>query len=95
MWNSIAEKTSETADSVKTKASASVTGFQASLRHMLEGVAVMIVTTCGIPLGVLFLFLWIIKALTGMNVPIKMPKASKLLPTRSAEGSSGEVQKRT
>ena len=95
MWNSIAEKTSEAADSVKTKASTTVAGFQASLSHMLEGVAVMIVTTCGIPLGVLFLFLWIIKALTGMNVPIKMPKASKLLPTRSAEGSSGEVQKRT
>ena len=92
MWNSIAEKTSEAADSVKTKASTTVAGFQASLSHMLEGVAVMIVTTCGIPLGVLFLFLWIIKALTGMNVPIKMPKASKLLPTRGAKGSSGETE---
>ncbi len=85
MWKNITEKTSEVTDSVKGKVSAGVVEFQNSLNNMLEGVAVMIVTTCVIPIAVLFLFLWIIKAVTGMNFTIKLPKASKLLPTQKEE----------
>lgn len=85
MWKDITEKTSEVTDSVKGKVSAGVVEFQNSLNNMLEGVAVMIVTTCVIPIAVLFLFLWIIKAVTGMNFTIKLPKASKLLPTQKEE----------
>ena len=57
--------------------------FQNSLNKMIEGVAVMIVTTCIIPLCVLILFLWIVKMVTGLNFAVpslkKLPKASRLL----------------
>lgn len=76
MWDSITDKTSKVTDSVKEKASSGVVEFQNSLNNMLEGVAVMIVTTCVIPLAVFVLFLWIIKAVTRMNFAIKPPKAS-------------------
>ena len=67
MWDSMTDKTSEVTNSVKAKASVGVVEFQNSLNNMLEGVAVMIVTTCVIPIAVLFLFLWIVKAITGMK----------------------------
>ena len=89
MWNSITDKTSKVTNSIKTEASAGVVEFQNSLNNMLEGVAVMIVTTCIIPLAVLFLFLWIIKAVTKMSFTIKLPKASKLL-GESRNGQSEE-----
>ena len=57
--------------------------FQNSLNKMIEGVAVMIVTTCIIPLCVLILFLWIVKNVTGLKITVpslkKLPKASRLL----------------
>ena len=67
MWDSMTDKTSEVTNSVKAKASVGVVEFQNSLNNMLEGVAVMIVTTCVIPIAVLFLFLWFVKAITGMK----------------------------
>ena len=90
MWNSITDKTSEVTNSVKAKASAGVVEFQNSLNNMLEGVAVMIVTTCVIPIAVLFLFLRIIKTITGMNFTIKLPKASKLINARKGDENEQE-----
>ena len=63
--------------------------FQNSLNKMIEGVAVMIVTTCIIPLCVLILFLWIVKTVAGLNFAMpglkKLPKASRLLKKSNEE----------
>lgn len=83
MWNSIVDKTGAVTETVKEKVSDGVVEFQNSLNKMIEGVAVMIVTTCIIPLCVLILFLWIVKMVTGLNFAVpslkKLPKASRLL----------------
>lgn len=92
LWNNLAEKTGAVSDALKDKASAGVADLQNSLNHMLEGVAVMIVTTCVIPLGVLMLFLWIIKRIIGLDASVRMPKASKLLPASRSSGEKEDTQ---
>lgn len=83
LWNNIVDKTSDVTETVKGKVSDGAVEFQNSLNKMIEGVAVMIVTTCIIPLCVLILFLWIVKNVTGLNITVpslkKLPKASGLL----------------
>lgn len=83
LWNNIVDKTSAVTETVKGKVSDGVVEFQNSLNKMIEGVAVMIVTTCVIPLCVLILFLWIVKTVAGLNFAMpslkKLPKASRLL----------------
>lgn len=83
LWNNIVDKTSNVTETVKGKVSDGVVEFQNSMNKMIEGVAVMIVTTCVIPLCVLILFLWIVKNVTGLNITVpslkKLPKASRLL----------------
>ena len=83
LWNNIVDKTSDVTETVKGKVSDGAVKFQNSLNKMIEGVAVMIVTTCVIPLCVLILFLWIVKNVTGLNITVpslkKLPKASRLL----------------
>ena len=83
LWSNIVDKTSNVTETVKGKVSDGVVEFQNSMNKMIEGVAVMIVTTCVIPLCVLILFLWIVKNVTGLNITVpslkKLPKASGLL----------------
>lgn len=83
LWNNIVDKTSDVTETVKGKVSDGAVEFQNSLNKMIEGVAVMIVTTCIIPLCVLILFLWIVKNVTGLKITVpslkKLPKASRLL----------------
>lgn len=83
LWNNIVDKTSAVTETVKGKVSDGIVEFQNSLNKMIEGVAVMIVTTCIIPLCVLILFLWIVKTVAGLNFAMpslkKLPKASRLL----------------
>lgn len=73
--------------SVAKDAGNAVTGkaeeFQEAFNQMIEKIAVMIVTTCVIPLVVLFSFTWILKLITGLNIPSlsfkKLPKSSKIV----------------
>lgn len=73
--------------SVAKDAGNAVTGkaeeFQEAFNQMIERIAVMIVTTCVIPLVVLFSFTWILKLITGLNIPSlslkKLPKSSKII----------------
>jgi len=68
-WNGISDIFSDFKENVKKETSAKVEELQNALNKMIEGVAVMIVTTCVIPIGVLMLFLWIIRTITGINIP--------------------------
>ncbi|MGN0169976.1 MAG: hypothetical protein ACI39H_04350 [Lachnospiraceae bacterium] len=79
LFNTVEENVKEAGKVVGTK----VEELKDILNRMIEGVAVMIVTTCVIPLCVLVLFLWIFKTVTSINIPIpttkQLPKASVFL----------------
>ena len=63
---SILDRISETATSLTDKAVDAINRF-------VETLAVMIVTSCVIPLLVLLFFLWVIKQLTGIDVGASLP----------------------
>lgn len=65
---SILQTMSETVSSLLAKASALINYF-------LELLAVMIVTSCLIPVLVLVFFIWLIKVLTGVQIPIRPRRA--------------------
>lgn len=59
------DKTVEAVENAKKKAN-----------QFIDAIAIMIITTCAIPLGTLALLFWIVKMLFGIN--IKMPKPPKV-----------------
>ena len=77
---SILDRISETATSLTDKAVDAVNRF-------VETLAVMIVTSCVIPILVLLFFLWVIKQLTGIDFSTALP-----LPRR--RGASGSEEKK-
>ena len=51
--------------------------FKTMLNNMLEALAVMIVTSCLIPIIVLLFFIWLIKVILNVTVPMPMPPMGK------------------
>ena len=68
--------------SLGAKVSEKIDELEDAMNKLIEGIAVMIVTTCVIPICVLLLFLLIIRSVTGLNFTMpsvaKLPKASKM-----------------
>lgn len=73
---SLMDKLSETTTGLATKA-ANV------LNRFIETIAVLIVTSCVIPLLGLAFFVWVVKLLTGLDLFKYMPRASKMPKFRS------------
>ena len=69
--------------SLGAKVSEKIDELEDAMNKLIEGIAVMIVTTCVIPICVLLLFLLIIRSVTGLNFAMpsvaKLPKASKIV----------------
>ena len=59
--------------------------FENTLNRITEAIAVLLVTSCAIPLGVLIFFLWLIKLITGVSLSLPWFKASRLLPKKGID----------
>lgn len=66
-FDTASDTVSSTVDSVTSAVSYSVEEFQNLLNSFIDAIAVLIVTTCLLPLAVLFFFIWIIKMF--LNLP--------------------------
>ena len=53
--------------------------FENTLNRITESIAVLIVTSCAIPIAVLIFFLWLVKLLTGVSIQIPQVKLSEKL----------------
>ena len=51
--------------------------FENTLNRITEAIAVLIVTSCAIPIAVLVFFIWLIKLLTGVNITIPKVRLSQ------------------
>lgn len=60
-------------DSTVSGVSTKIDEFKTMLNNMLEALAVMIVTSCLIPIIVLLFFVWLIKVILNVTVPMPMP----------------------
>ncbi len=76
------EKAKEKVNDAKTSVKQKAKEFEAVLDNLIEGVAVLIVTTCVIPLAVMVLMLWLVKLIaapgTKFVIP-RMPQTSKVI----------------
>lgn len=66
------EPASSLVENLTTDARAALANLQDSLNKFIEALALMIVTSCVIPIVVLLFFLWIVKAILGINVQVPM-----------------------
>ena len=65
---------------VKGGVSGQLEKFQNTLNRLTEAIAVLIVTSCAIPLAVFVFFIWLVKLLTGVSIQIPrgpMPKGMR------------------
>ena len=53
--------------------------FENTLNRITEAIAVLIVTSCAIPIAVLAFFIWLIRLLTGVKITIPRIRASKVI----------------
>lgn len=75
--NTIVDKASDMADAVTNVSTAAISKATSCLNNLLEAFAVMVVTSCVLPILVLLLALWLMNLLLGLNVsaPVSMLKS--------------------
>ena len=61
-------------EKVKSGVGATTEKLKIKLNGFIDSLAVMLITTCGIPIFVLFFMFWIIKILFGIDIKISKPK---------------------
>ncbi|MEO2240344.1 hypothetical protein ABE547_14150 [Dorea sp. YH-dor226] len=79
VFDIVSDKLKDLTDAAKDKVDSSMEEFENALNKMIEGVAVMIVTTCVIPICVLLLFLWIVQVITGVKISPNVVKQKRLV----------------
>lgn len=92
LWGFLDEvrvKAGEAVEKAGSAADEKVAELKLALNRMIEGIAVMIVTTCVIPICVLLLFLLLLRTVTGMNFSVpgvrNLTKASGVIRKQNVE----------
>ena len=75
-WESIVNGAKSIAGDAKSAAAGLLDEFQQTVNHLIEALAVMIVTSCLIPILVILFFVWVIRTLLSVDINIQMPKRS-------------------
>ena len=75
-WESIVNGAKSIAGDAKSAAAGLLDEFQETVNHLIEALAVMIVTSCLIPILVILFFVWVIRTLLSVDINIQMPKRS-------------------
>ena len=66
-------------DGISTASSAVLDWTGEQFNHLIEAIAVMIITNCVIPLLVLFAFVWLAKTILSINIPFSYGKTQNAL----------------
>ena len=67
--NDAKDKVDDAIDAVDEVATEKLSAFEDGLNRIIEGVAVLLVTTCAIPVLVMLSFTWILKGIMGLKIP--------------------------
>lgn len=79
LLDAISDKWNEITDKVESGVTEVTEDLQQSLNNFIEALAVMIVTSCLIPILVLFVFAWITKLIFGVEFNFKRPKTTEII----------------
>ena len=77
IWNSITSKVSDTISSIGNNVSKVLEKGKALLSNFIDAIAVLLITTCVIPIAVLIFLIWIIKIIFNIDVPVNNIKIKK------------------
>ena len=91
----LVDKVSDGVDEIIKKAGDGIDAAKNMFNYFLEAAAVLIVTTCVIPILVMLFLFWAIKSIFGLQVslPKKLPKASNIKKQLLKEPSADELEK--
>ena len=67
--NNAKDKVDDAIDAVGEVATEKLSAFEDGLNRIIEGVAVLLVTTCAIAVLVMLSFTWILKGIMGLTIP--------------------------
>ena len=68
LLDKIADSAGAVVDSIGSKFTVAKETLQASLNNFIDAIAILIVTSCIMPIAVLLVFLWLIKLMFGLNI---------------------------
>lgn len=88
-WDSIASGAAQLVSNLKDGIKSVTDGVVEQVTNLIEGVIVMIVTSCLIPLLVLVAFLWMAHSLMGINVSVPTNYLSQRLPRKKQRQKRG------
>lgn len=74
IFDEFSSKVKDTISNIGDTASSWLEKGKQTLSNLMDAIAVLIITSCVIPIIVLFLFVWLVKIIFGINVPILKSK---------------------
>ena len=77
LWNSVTGAVKDAADAITDMGEKAIEEGKKALSNFTDAVTVFIIAYCAIPVFVVFLFLWLLKILFGINVEIDYSKFSR------------------
>ena len=77
LWNSITSTVTGAISNIGEGISNLIEKGKMILSNFIDAIAILLVTTCVIPIAVLIFIIWIIKMVFGINIPIKKIKFKK------------------
>lgn len=77
-WSGFTAKAKEVISNIGDNVSELIHKGEKVLSNFIDAIAILIITSCVIPIAVLIFFIWIIKIIFGINIPVKEIKNTKL-----------------
>ena len=71
LWNNVSNAVDKAVEAVTDAAQEALEKGKAALNKFTDAVAVFVIAYCAIPIFVIFLFLWLLKILFGININVK------------------------
>lgn len=86
IWGTITSTVTDAISSIGDGVSKLIEKGKNVLSKFIDAIAILLITTCVIPIAVLFFIIWIIKIIFGINIPVKDVKKVKIKPEKVKEG---------
>lgn len=77
IWNTITSTVTGAISSIGKGVSKLIEKGKTILSNFIDAIAILLITTCVIPIAVLIFIIWIIKIIFGINIPVKDIKLKK------------------
>ena len=77
-WNEITSKIKDGISNIGNSASKAVKNGEELLSKFIDSIALLLITSCVIPIVVLLIFVWIVKIIFNVNIPIQKSNKDKV-----------------